>query len=149
MSAIEGRHICVSPIIQDDLSVLFEGLNLCGSCPATRPVCEAGYKVYTFKNPYLGNTCVPFLHWTCDYECAQLIEIPARSEQILSAIQQDKMYEEYVRQAVDLMPMTTRSLSNLNIPASPLVVESVQEISDDSEVDQIVKQAASMNCQIA
>ena len=58
------------------------------------------------------------------------------------------MYEEYVRQAVDLMPMTTRSLSNLNIPASPLVVESVQEISDDSEVDQIVKQAASMNCQI-
>ena len=75
-------------------------------------------------------------------------QVPARKQQILSAIQQDKMYEEYVRQAVDLMPMTTRSLSNLNIPASPLVVESVQEISDDSEVDQIVKQAASMNCQI-
>ena len=73
-------------------------------------------------------------------------QVPARKQQILSAIQQDKMYEEYVRQAVDLMPMTTRSLSNLNIPASPLV-ESVHESSEDSE-DQIVKQAASMNCQI-
>lgn len=34
---------------------------------------EAGYKVFTFRNPYLGNTCVPFLHWACDYECASEI----------------------------------------------------------------------------
>ena len=74
--------------IQDELSVLFEGLNLCGSCPATRPVSEAGYKVYTFKNPYLGNTCVPFLHWACSLDCAREIEVPARLEQLQSAEEQ-------------------------------------------------------------
>ena len=50
----------------------------------------------------------------------------ARKEQIESAIEQDKLYEDHVRQAVDLMPNTSqaasRSLSNISIQASPLVV---------------------------
>ena len=78
----------IPPTLKDDLSVLFEGLNLCGSCPATRPASEAGYKVYTFKNPYLGNTCVPFLHWACSLDCAREIEVPARLEQLQSAEEQ-------------------------------------------------------------
>jgi hypothetical protein len=36
-------------------------VNLCGNCWTVRSADEAGYKVFTFKNPYLGNTCVPFL----------------------------------------------------------------------------------------
>ena len=80
----------IPPTLKDDLSVLFEGLNLCGSCPAMRPVSEAGYKVYTFKNPYLGNTCVPFLHWACSLGCAREIEVPARLEQLQSAEEQVK-----------------------------------------------------------
>ena len=56
----------------------------------------AGFKVITFKNPYLGNTCVPFQHWACSIDCAKALEIPARKEQILAAQELDRQYEEYV-----------------------------------------------------
>ena len=73
-----------------------------------------------------------------------LVEIPARKHQILSAIIQDKMYEDYVRQAVDLMPMPTRSLSNLNIQTNggPSVESSQDDLTEDT-----IKQG-SMGCQI-
>ena len=45
----------------------------------------------------------------------------ARKEQIQSAIEQDKLYEDHVRQAVDLMPSTSRSLSNISVQASPIL----------------------------
>ena len=57
----------------------------------------AGFKVITFKNPYLGNTCVPFQHWACSLACAQAIEIPARLEQIAAARQLDKQYDAYIK----------------------------------------------------
>ena len=50
----------------------------------------------TFKNPYLGNTCVPFQHWACSETCATAIEIPARREQIEAASQLDQQYDKYV-----------------------------------------------------
>ena len=53
-------------------------VNPCENCSTVRDVNEPGYKVFTFRNPYLGNTCVPFLHWACDYNCAKDIEIPGR-----------------------------------------------------------------------
>ena len=53
-------------------------VNPCENCSTVRHVNEAGYKVFTFRNPYLGNTCVPFLHWACDYNCAKDIEIPGK-----------------------------------------------------------------------
>lgn len=56
----------------------------------------SGYKVITFKNPYLGNTCVPFMHWTCSLECAKALEVPARHEQIQAACKLDSMYEQYI-----------------------------------------------------
>lgn len=55
-----------------------------------------GYKVITFKNPYLGNSCVPFQHWACSLECAKALEVPARMEQIAAAKRLDEQYEEYV-----------------------------------------------------
>lgn len=58
----------------------------------------AGFKVITFKNPYLGNTCVPFQHWACSMDCAEHIEIPARDEQIAAAADLDKNYDAYVRE---------------------------------------------------
>ena len=61
----------------------------------------------------------------------------------MSAIIQDKMYEDYVRQAVDLMPMPTRSLSNLSIQTNGPSVESSQ----DDLIEEIAKQG-SMGCQI-
>ena len=56
-----------------------------------------GFKVITFKNPYLGNTCVPFQHWACSLTCAQAIEIPARHEQIAAARELDKDYDAYMK----------------------------------------------------
>ena len=70
-------------------------------------------------------------------------EIPARKHQIMSAIIQDKMYEDYVRQAVDLMPMPTRSLSNLSIQTNGPSVESSQ----DDLIEEPARQG-SMGCQI-
>lgn len=89
--------------LKNYISDLCACLNLCGAedCPVVREVEEPGYKVFTFRNPYLGNTCVPFLHWACDHDCARDIEVPARREQIRSAMEQDKRYENYVRESVD------------------------------------------------
>ena len=63
-------------------------LNLCGHCPVVKQIGDSGFKIFTFKNPYLGNTCVPFIHWACSYKCAQAIEIPARREQLSAAEEQ-------------------------------------------------------------
>jgi len=60
-------------------------------------LCE-GYKVITFKNPYLGNTCVPFQHWACSLLCATNLEVPAREEQIAAARELDRQYDAYVRE---------------------------------------------------
>ena len=58
-----------------------------------------------------------------DLNYIQFILFPARQEQIQSAIEQDKLYEDHVRKAVDLMPGTTsRSLSNISVQANPIVV---------------------------
>ena len=51
----------------------------------------------TFKNPYLGNTCVPFQHWACSLECAKALEVPARQEQITKARELDNKYEKYIQ----------------------------------------------------
>lgn len=101
--------------LKNYISDMVNTVNPCENCSTIKDINESGFKVFTFRNPYLGNTCVPFLHWACDYNCARDIEIPARREQILSALEQDKLYEDYVRQAVDLMPSTSRSLSNVSI----------------------------------
>ena len=58
---------------------------------------SSGYKVITFKNPYLGNTCVPFQHWACSHGCATSLEIPAREEQIAAARELDRKYDNYIR----------------------------------------------------
>ena len=52
----------------------------------------------TFKNPYLGNTCVPFQHWACSKECAKALEVPARQEQITKARELDNKYEKYIQE---------------------------------------------------
>ncbi len=72
----------VPPKMQDSLSSLVKLVNLCGNCAAAKHVSHPGFKVFTFKNPYLGNTCVPFLHWACTRHCAEAIEVPARREQV-------------------------------------------------------------------
>ena len=107
--------------LKNYISDMVNAVNPCENCSTVKDVSQSGFKVFTFRNPYLGNTCVPFLHWACDYNCARDIEIPARREQIISAIEQDKIYEDYVRQAVDLMPRTSRSLSNICIQADNVV----------------------------
>ena len=88
------------PAFKDRIANATQNLNLCDNCPAIRPVAAAGFKVYTFKNPYLGNTCVPFLHWACSLTCAREIEVPARIEQLESAEEQDRIYREYVSVAL-------------------------------------------------
>ena len=81
----------------------------------------------TFKNPYLGNTCVPFQHWACSMECARAVEIPARLEQISAARELDLQYENYVRECV-------RKFSTYRSPRSMLSV-GVSSRSGDSSDD--------------
>ena len=119
--------------LKNYISDMVETVNLCENCRTVKRISQAGYKVFTFRNPYLGNTCVPFLHWACNYNCARSIEIPARREQILSALEQDKKYYDYVT-SLD-MPVrsnsssssTTRSLSlsHVNLPSATNVPEEV------------------------
>ena len=78
----------------DDICVAWYPIDHISICDGFFPF--TGYKVITFKNPYLGNTCVPFQHWACSHECARAVEIPARKEQILAARHLDQQYEDYI-----------------------------------------------------
>ena len=75
--------------------------------------------MFTFKNPYLGNTCVPFQHWACSLHCAREVEIPARREQLVEARLQDREYERYVRESLSRLRPSQRTLSAASL-ARPL-----------------------------
>jgi hypothetical protein len=66
--------------------------------------------VITFKNPYLGNTCVPFQHWACSIDCAKALEIPARIEQIAAAQELDRQYEKYIDECQRKFHATARPM---------------------------------------
>ncbi len=91
------------PVLSTRLGNASRLFSLCDYCSSANRSSEPGFKVrsydlathsnrkssiiyflqvFTFKNPYLGNTCVPFLHWACSRECAEAIEVPARREQV-------------------------------------------------------------------
>ncbi|KAL4238456.1 hypothetical protein ACF0H5_003164 [Mactra antiquata] len=86
----------VAPILRDYVCDVYEQFNICQNCSSACLISEPGFKVITFKNPYLGNTCVPFQHWVCSLNCAKALEIPARMEQIRKAEHLDALYERYV-----------------------------------------------------
>ena len=81
--------------------------------------------MFTFKNPYLGNTCVPFQHWACSLDCAREIEVPARREQLLDARLQDWEYERYVRESLSRLRPSQRTLSATSLaPREPSEADS-------------------------
>ncbi|XP_052768342.1 uncharacterized protein LOC128222068 [Mya arenaria] len=86
----------VAPVLKDYLCGVYDMFNVCQNCPKACLSNKQGFKVITFKNPYLGNTCVPFQHWVCSVKCAQALEVPARLEQIAKAHKLDTQYERYV-----------------------------------------------------
>jgi len=101
--------------IKDFIGNICEGLELCSNCSKPRPQSAPSYKVFTFKNPYLGNTCVPFQHWACSLACAKKVEIPARREQLSQAKEQDRQYERYVRESLSRLRPSQRALSANNL----------------------------------
>jgi len=107
--------------IKNYISNLCEFHDLCSNCGVARPYTAAGFKVFTFKNPYLGNTCVPFQHWACSRRCAQEVEVPARAEQLVSAKEQDRQYERYVRESISRLKPSQRTLSSGNLGTSSTV----------------------------
>jgi hypothetical protein len=105
----------VAPVLKDYIAEIYTLFNVCGYCNRAKLSVQSGklylvsamlmltsfsigFKVITFKNPYLGNTCVPFQHWACSLSCAMAIEIPAREEQIAAARELDKQYDSYIRE---------------------------------------------------
>lgn len=103
--------------IKNYISSICEGLELCSNCSTPHPQDAPSFKVFTFKNPYLGNTCVPFQHWTCSFHCAREVEVPARREQVDQAKLQDREYERYVRESLSRLRPSQRTLS-----ASSLII---------------------------
>lgn len=92
------RNPCVPKKLKDYMCEIYSYFNLCAHCETAKLLGGKGYKVITFKNPYLGNTCVPFQHWACSLYCAAAIEVPARYEQMISAQEQDRLYDSYIRE---------------------------------------------------
>merc|ERR1712200_216594 len=82
------------------LAALVDDKELCDACSCVLSPHADRFRVFTFKNPYLGNTCVPFQHTACSLHCAEAIEVPARIEQLMSARQQDSEYQEYIRESL-------------------------------------------------
>lgn len=88
----------VAPVLKDYISSIYRLFSVCGHCNSAKLCNQPGYKVITFKNPYLGNTCVPFQHWACSLSCATALEIPAREEQISAARELDRQYDAYIKE---------------------------------------------------
>nr|CAD7404670.1 unnamed protein product [Timema poppensis] len=101
--------------VQDYIAHVYPSFNVCGNCPTVTPLAAPGYKVYTFKNPYLGNTCVPFQHWACSLACAKQIEVPAHMEQMRAAERMDREYNHYIQefQVEPRPPLPSRGLCTL------------------------------------
>nr|CAD7397018.1 unnamed protein product [Timema cristinae] len=101
--------------VQDYIAHVYPSFNVCGNCPTVTPLAAPGYKVYTFKNPYLGNTCVPFQHWACSLACAKQIEVPAHMEQMRAAERMDREYNHYIQefQVEPRPPLPSRGLCAL------------------------------------
>lgn len=57
--------------------------------------------MFTFKSPYVGNTCVPLAHWTCSQACGVALEKPAHRQERIQAKKMDKQYEQYIRSVKD------------------------------------------------
>ncbi|KAL3873670.1 hypothetical protein ACJMK2_036780 [Sinanodonta woodiana] len=88
----------VASVLKDFICSIYDKFSICHHCEKAVYMGDPGYKVITFKNPYLGNTCVPFQHWACTKECATAIEIPARFEQIAAATELDTKYRMYIQE---------------------------------------------------
>lgn len=84
-------------VLQDYIAAVYRQYDVCGYCNTAKHHSQGGFKVYTFKNPYLGNTCVPFQHYACSYKCAKAIEVPAHAEQRRAAQKMDRQYQEYIK----------------------------------------------------
>ena len=84
--------------------------------------------MFTFKNPYLGNTCVPFQHWSCSLQCARAVEIPARREQLCQAEVQDREYERYVRESLSRLRPSQRTLSAASLVGAEEAAEGSPEM---------------------
>lgn len=67
----------------------------------------AGFRVFTFKNPYLGNTCVPFEHWTCCRECGVALEEPAHKLERAQARKLEQQYQQYIKTVQDQLCQKT------------------------------------------
>ncbi|GAB1601363.1 uncharacterized protein LOC115217462 [Argonauta hians] len=96
------NNSCIADILKDYISELYYKFYLCHYCKQALLRHLPGYKVITFKNPYLGNSCVPFQHWACSLDCAKALEVPARIEQIAAATKLDRQYEDYVNRCQQL-----------------------------------------------
>ncbi|BFZ07786.1 hypothetical protein BsWGS_10825 [Bradybaena similaris] len=90
----------IIPVLKDYISDIYHLFTVCHHCKNACLSNTLGFKVITFKNPYLGNTCVPFQHWACSLDCARSVEIPARLEQVSAAREQDLQYEHYVKECI-------------------------------------------------
>ncbi|PSN56890.1 hypothetical protein C0J52_00684 [Blattella germanica] len=84
--------------LQEYMSDIYQRFSICDNCHNAVPYSTSGYRVFTFKNPYLGNTCVPFQHWACCRPCAEAIEIPAHQEQMRAAERMDEEYDHYIQE---------------------------------------------------
>ncbi|XP_069672862.1 leucine-rich repeat-containing protein 58-like [Periplaneta americana] len=84
--------------LQEYMSDIYPNFSICDNCNSAVPYSSSGYRVFTFKNPYLGNTCVPFQHWACSRSCAEAIEIPAHQEQMRAAERMDEEYDHYIQE---------------------------------------------------
>ena len=59
-----------------------------------------------------------FQHWACSRRCAQEVEVPARAEQLVSAKEQDRQYERYVRESISRLKPSQRLVGGQRKPTN-------------------------------
>ncbi|ESO94194.1 hypothetical protein LOTGIDRAFT_232454 [Lottia gigantea] len=114
----------IALVLKDYISDIYNLFNICHNCNTSSLSYKSGYKIITFKNPYLGNTCVPFQHWACSADCARALEVPARIEQIQASKELDRKYDDYIEDCQTRFHNCRRSvLSCSSTPTSSIESE--------------------------
>ncbi|XP_050404078.1 uncharacterized protein LOC126820265 isoform X2 [Patella vulgata] len=121
----------VAIVLRDYIADIYSLFNICHNCYTATLANKPGYKIITFKNPYLGNTCVPFQHWACSADCARALEVPARIEQIQASQELDRKYDDYIEDCQNRFYNSRKSMlscSSISTPSTEVGLSSSPEI---------------------
>lgn len=83
----------LSTAAQDYVAAVYHTFHVCENCNTALTCFGEGFYTFSFRSIFLGNTCVPFQHWSCSEQCARAIEQATRAEEMLDPDLHHRYYD--------------------------------------------------------